>query len=63
MGIKIQRKRNDASKKGNGYALLKVTSTYVKGSYPKLSQTYLGMITEDGFHPAKIDLKKKKYHF
>lgn len=61
--LKYKEKGMTLRKKGNGYALLKVTSTYVKGSYPKLSQTYLGMITEDGFHPAKIDLKKEEVSF
>lgn len=39
----------------NGYGLYKCTSEYVPGAkYPKLVQTYLGMITEDkGFIPKK----------
>lgn len=61
--LKYKEKGTTLRKKGKGYALIKVTSTYVKGSYPKLSQTYLGMITEDGFHPAKIDLKKEEISF
>ncbi len=61
--LKYKEKGMTLRKKGKGYALLKVTSTYVKGSYPKLSQTYLGMVTEEGFHPAKIDLKKDETSF
>ena len=39
----------------NGYGLYSCTSVYVKGSYPKSVQTYLGMITEkDGFIPKKV---------
>lgn len=54
---KYRTKGTTLRKKGSGYALLKVTSTYVKGSYPRISQTYLGMVTEDGFHPAKVDIR------
>lgn len=57
--LKYKEKGMALRKKGNGYALLKVTSSYVKGSYPRLSQTYLGMITEDGFHPAKVSPEKE----
>lgn len=49
---KFRTKGRTIRKVKNGYALYSCTSVYVKGSYPKSVQTYLGMITEeDGFIP------------
>ena len=44
-------------KRGDGYAMFKVSSTYVKGKkYPKLNQEYLGVVYKEGFVPKKIDV-------
>ena len=44
-------------KRGNGYAMFKVTSTYIKGqSYPKLNQEYLGVVYESGFVSKKVNV-------
>jgi hypothetical protein len=42
----------------DGYGLYRCTSSYVKGSYPRSVQEYLGMITErDGFVPKTVASK------
>jgi hypothetical protein len=49
---KYRTKGHTIRKVRDGYGLYKCTSVYVKGSYPKSVQEYLGMITEkDGFVP------------
>lgn len=52
---KYREKGKTIRKVRDGYGLYKCTSEYVPGAkYPKLVQTYLGMITEkDGFIPKK----------
>lgn len=53
---KFRAKGRTIRKVKDGYALYECTSVYVKGSYPKSKQKYLGMITErDGFIPKKTD--------
>jgi hypothetical protein len=49
---KYRTKGHTIRKVRDGYGLYRCTSVYVKGSYPKSVQEYLGMITEkDGFVP------------
>ena len=53
---KFRAKGKTIRKVKDGYALYECTSVYVKGSYPKSKQKYLGMITEkDGFIPKKTE--------
>lgn len=59
---KFRTKGHTIRKVKNGYGLYSCTSIYVKGSYPKSVQTYLGMITEkDGFIPKGSSLAH--HHF
>ncbi len=52
--LKYKTKGTTIRKKGkNSFGLYKVTSQYVKGGYPKTIQTYLGVITEEGYFPKK----------
>jgi hypothetical protein len=52
---KYRTKGHTIRKVRDGYGLYKCTSVYVKGSYPKSVQEYLGMITEkDGFVPKIV---------
>jgi hypothetical protein len=56
---KYRTKGHTIRKVRDGYGLYRCTSVYVKGSYPKSVQEYLGMITEnDGFIP-KIAISKE----
>ena len=59
---KFRAKGKTIRKVKDGYALYECTSVYVKGSYPKSKQKYLGMITEkDGFIPKKTEAEGAVY--
>ena len=60
---KYRSKGRTIRKVRGGYGLYECTSEYVPGApYPKLKQTYLGMITqEDGFIPKKRTLSHPSY--
>lgn len=61
---KFRGKGKTIRKVKDGYALYECTSEYVKGSYPKSKQTYLGKITEkDGFIPKKTGAGSTAPHY
>jgi hypothetical protein len=51
---KYRTKGHTLRKVRNGYGLYRCTSVYVKGSYPRSVQEYLGMITEKGGFVPKM---------